>query len=351
MNFQEFIQQINRKKIAPIYLFTGEEPFLIQSALEQLTEQALDPSARDFNYVQINGRESSPQNILNEVQSHPVFSSRRLVVIKNAETIPANEANQLVGYLNDPSPTTCLVFVADKFDTRRTFFKVLTQNHPVVNCQPLSEARLPAWILNHARSLKYDLTEDAVLFLVDQIGSDLFKLHNEIVKAGLLVERYQPITRKTVQQTCGAGGQWAVPDLLQAVGKQDQEQAVLILKKLLELGEPPLVILAAIARQFRQAIKVKQLLRNHYPESAIPKRLGIWRTNWPNILQQTKTYAYEDLQWSFRRIMETDAGMKGSALPNFILMELLVLDLCRGRENSLRRFLGGSQLVYLESET
>jgi DNA polymerase III subunit delta len=310
----------------------------------------LDPAARDFNYTWIDGREATSEAVLNEIQSLPVFSPRRLVVIKNAEAMPAAEANQLVGYLKDPCPTTCLVLVAEKVDSRRTLFQTLTKSHVTVDCRPLTENQLPSWIRHQARRLGHDITEEAVNFLVEQVGSDLYKLQNEMMKAGLIKEQHKPISRHDVQQVCGRGGQWSIPDLLQALCERRSEQAILILKNLMESGEVPLVILAAISRQFRQAYKVKQRLLANQPEAMIQKKLAIWRTSWPKILRHAKAYAMEDLRWAFKRFMETDAALKGSVLPNPVLMEMLVLDLCSGKKGSLRRFLGRERLVHLESE-
>ena len=315
-----------------------------------MLERSLEPEAHDFNYTQIDGREATTEAVLNEAQTLPVFSPRRLVVLRNAETMPAAEANPLVSYLKNPCPSTCLVFTASKVDSRRTLFQVLAKRHITVDCRSLPEYQLPSWIRHQARTLGYDMTEEAVNFLVEQVGSDLFKLHNEITKAGLIAQQHQSISRQDVQQVCGTGGQWSIPDLLQALGERRLEQAILILKNLLESGEVPLIILAAIARQFRQAYKVKQLLLSNHTEAMIQKKLAIWRSSWPKVLRNAKAYAFEDLRWCFQRLMETDAGLKGSILSNSILMEMLVLDLCTGKKGSLRRFIGRERLLYLERE-
>ena len=264
--------------------------------------------------------------------------------------MPAAEANGLVAYLSDPSPTTCLTFVAARLDARRTFSQTLTRNHPVVECRPMPEGQLPAWIRQQARSLGYRLSEEAVTFLIEQVGSGLENLHNEIAKATLAVGERRTISREDVQRVCGLSGKWFIPDLLEVLGLRRAEQAVGILGNLLEYGEPPLVILSAIARQFRQIFKVKQLLLADLPESTIQKKLGIWRSSWPIISRQAEAFGMEDLRWAHHRIMETDAGLKGGAVSNTLLMEMLVLDLCAGRTRGLRRFLGRQHLLHLDRQ-
>ena len=340
--------QLDQGQIAPIYLLTGEESYLIQSALDRLLESALDPSARDFNYAQIDGKGATSEVILNEVQSLPVFSERRLVVLKSADAIQATEANRLTGYLMDPAPTTCLAVVAQKIDARRTFFQQLTRNHPTVECHRLPEGQLPSWVRTDARSSGYNISEEATTFLIEQVGSDLFRLHNEMIKAGLMSGQKQNITRQDIQEVLRSGGRWAIPDLLEAVGERKVERALEVLKELMDSGNPALLILGSLARHVRQLLRIKQLLLSGMTDAAICKHLNLWRSIWPKVSRQTKAFSMEDLLMASRRLMETDAGIKGAALDNTVLMEILVMDLCQGSREGLRRFLGRQDLIYLE---
>jgi DNA polymerase-3 subunit delta len=351
LNYAEFIALLDRGRIGPVYLLTGDETFLIQSALERLLERALEPGARDFNYTPLDGEEATADSILNAAQTLPFASSRRLVVLKNTDALPAAEANRLTDYLSDPSPFTSLVFVAPRFDARRAFFQALTRAHPVVDCRPLPEGQLPAWIRQNAHSMGHRITEEAVAFLIEQMGSDLTQLHNEIIKASLVAGEKKPISVEIVQQVCGASGRWFIPDLLEATFARKRIEAMAVLKNLIESGEPPLVILGALARQLRQILRVKQHLLTDLPETVIQKKLGIWRTTWPKVLRQAKAFSPEDLRWAQRRLMETDAGLKGgSSLSNALMLEILILDLCSGPKKSLRRFLGRQELVHLDRQ-
>jgi DNA polymerase-3 subunit delta len=347
VNVSEFLRGIERGRIAPVYFFTGDEPFLIQSALARLLDRTVEPSGRDFNYVQIDGKGAEAERVLNEAQSLPVFSERRLVVLRNAEAMNAAESKLLTGYLKDPSPTTCLAVIAVKPDSRRAFFQELSRNHPVVECRPLPEGLLPDWIRNAAGEWGYAVSDEAVTFLIEQVGSDLFRLRNEILKAGLAAGGSKAIGRTEIQRVCGTGGQWSIPDLLENVGERRTEQALRVLKGLLEAGEAPLLILSALARQFRQVLRIRELLQRNLPEGAIQKRLNVWRSVWPRLSRQAKASGMEDLLWSLKRVAETDAGLKGAAAPNGLILETLVMDLCSGRGKSLRRFLGGQDFIYL----
>ena len=110
------------------------------------------------------------------------------------------------------------------------------------------------------------------------------------------------------------------------------------------------MILSALARQFRQVLRVRELLQKNVSEAGIPKRLNIWRTAWPKLSRQAKAFGMEDLLWGMKRLAETDAGLKGATAANAVVLETLVMDLCSGEKGSLRRFLGGQNFIYLERQ-
>ena len=348
MNYQDFIKQLDRSEVPPVYLFTGEEAFLQESALQKLLDRLLQPSERDFNYIQIDGKGSTARQVLDEAMTLPVFASKRFVVLKDAESMVAAEANQLTDYLKNPSTTTCLAVVSRKIDLRRTFFQTLSRNHPTVECKPLPETLLPRWLRQQADHLGTTLSDDASSYLIEQIGTDLFMLRNELIKASLIAEPNKTITRDHIRHAYRGAEGYSVSDLLLAVGERRTAEAVRIVKDLMGSGEAPLLILSALSRQFRQLSMIRQLLLAEVPDKMIQNRLNIWRAAWTALLRQTKAYGMDDLLWGLRRLTETDAGLKGNSMAAELIMETLVIDLTMGKKKGLRRFLGGKNLIYLE---
>jgi len=347
MSYQDLLGQLDRGTIAPVYLLTGEEEFLIQAATERLVRAAVDPAAKDFNYTLLDSETATADSILTAVESLPAFAERRLVVLKNAEQLPAGEANRLAAYLKNPCPTTCFVCVAPKFDARRSFFQALKAQAAVVDCRPLSDAQVTVWLKAQAKSLGRTISEDAVLFLKERVGRDLLPLQNELAKAALGGEDQKSIGLEDVQRTCGGSGEVSVFDLLNALAKRQMEPAVRTLTRLVEEGEPPLKILSTIGYRFRLIWKVKRAMHAGHTDSALMRMFGLGHWVAAPVITAAKAYPEKDLRWAFQRFVETDAGLKGGALSPKLLLEVLVLDLCSGKQKGLRRFLGRQPLLYL----
>jgi DNA polymerase-3 subunit delta len=347
LSYQDLAGHLDRGTIAPVYLLTGEEEFLIQAATERLVRAAVDPAARDFNYTLLDSETATADSILTAVESLPAFAERRLVVLKNAEQLPAGEANRLTAYLKNPCPTTCFVCVAPKFDARRSFFQALKAQAAVVDCRPLSDAQVTVWLRTEAKSLGRAISDDAVLFLKERIGRDLLPLRNELAKAALGGDDPKRIELADVKRTCIGSGEVSVFDLLNALAQRRMEPAIRTLTLLVEEGEAPLKILSTISYRFRLIWKVKRAMHAGHTDTVLMRMFGLGQWVATPVIAAAKAYSEKDLRWAFQRFIETDAGLKGGALSPKLILELLVLDLCSGKQKGLRRFLGRQPLLYL----
>ncbi|MBI3811669.1 MAG: DNA polymerase III subunit delta [Nitrospirae bacterium] len=347
LSYQDLAGHLDRGTIAPVYLLTGEEEFLIQAATDRLVRTVVDPATKDFNYTLLDSETATADAILTAVESLPAFAERRLVVLKNAEQLATAEANRLVDYLKNPCPTTCFVCVAPKFDARRSFFQTLKARAAVVDCRPLSDGQVTVWLKAQAKSLGRAISEDAALFLKERVGRALFPLQNELTKTVLGSENTKTIELEDVQRACSAAGDVSVYDLLTALAQRRMEPSVLTLTRLVEEGEPPLKILSTISYRFRLVWKVKRAMHAGHTDAALMRMFGLGQWAGASVMAAAKAYSEKDLRWAFQRFVETDAGLKGGALPPKLILELLVLDLCSGKQKGLRRFLGRQPLLYL----
>ena len=62
MNYKEFVDSIKKKEIKNVYLFAGEEVFLIDDALERLKSTVLNAGFQELNFTILDGKEVSHKN-------------------------------------------------------------------------------------------------------------------------------------------------------------------------------------------------------------------------------------------------------------------------------------------------
>lgn len=78
------LREIQSNKILPVYLLCGEESFLVEGTLKQMLEHLLTPETRDFNLSFLEGADVSAQEILSQVETYPVMSEWRVVVVRDS---------------------------------------------------------------------------------------------------------------------------------------------------------------------------------------------------------------------------------------------------------------------------
>ena len=82
LKYHDLISGLKQGKILPLYLFFGEEEFLIQEAVDLVINKVVDPGARDFNFNTLYCKDTSSSALVNLCQTLPFMSKKRLVIAK-----------------------------------------------------------------------------------------------------------------------------------------------------------------------------------------------------------------------------------------------------------------------------
>jgi DNA polymerase-3 subunit delta len=122
MTQAELQRALAEHRIPPLLCLYGAEGYLVERTWRRILDLVVPADARDFNFQQFAGRETRAVTLLDAVQTLPVFSPRRLVLVKAVEDLPAAEQEALLPYLKNPLPETVLLLVGEKIDTRRKLF-------------------------------------------------------------------------------------------------------------------------------------------------------------------------------------------------------------------------------------
>ena len=335
MKAYEFAAALKKTGPGDLYLIVGEEDCLREQALAALRVAVLGEDAEGsgageglgaFNEDRLHGDEHDAAEILVRAQEAPVFAARRLVVVKTADKLPAREGEALVSYLKAPSDTTTLVFAAHKLDKRLKFTQALMNSATLVDCGPLVEPRLTAWIKDEAERLGVRLHEDATLLLKEVAGGSLLLVRRELEKLAAYVSAGRVAGAADVEALRGMEPGASVFDLTAAIGTRDRARALYILARNLEAGEAPLRILGSLVWQYRQIWKGKDRLRLGGAESEASRTLRMPPFKVRGFLGQ---FSESHLRTAFEAFLETDSKLKGgSAGAGGRVLESVVLGLC-----------------------
>jgi DNA polymerase-3 subunit delta len=147
LKYSDLISGLAQGKILPVYLFFGEEAFLIKEAVDLVINKVVDPGASDFNFNTLYCRDTSASELVNLCRTLPFMSSMRLVIAREIDAFKAADLAELIAYLNDPSPSTCLLMLSNqgKYD-KKSVISAVEAKGAVARFYALRDSEIDTWI-------------------------------------------------------------------------------------------------------------------------------------------------------------------------------------------------------------
>lgn len=326
---RELTAGLKQGKVLPLYLFFGDEEFLIQEAVDLIIEKAVDPGGRDFNFVTVYCRETGAADLVNLCQTLPFLSERRLVIAREIEAYKADDLETLAGYLKDPSPSTCLVLVSrqGRFE-KKQITAAVEANGAVTRFFPLLDGEMLPWIEGRVRKRGLTIRPDAANYLWQFLGNDLQKIANELEKVEIFLRDRKDISLEAVKHVVGDFREYLSFDLAEAIGRKDRDRAILILSRLIQEGEQPVALLGSIAWNFRRLMRAKGLEAAGKGYEEIKRKLGVIFHQSARFQEQMRRFSLEELRGVFSVLLATDRQLKSSALPGRLVLERMILKVC-----------------------
>ncbi len=331
MTAESLQRALNSRQLPPVLYLYGAESFLLQKSLQQIEKAVLSPGSEDFNRHIFYPKNSSVEQILEAALTFPAFAEKRLVIVKDAQSLSAADYDRLLSYLADPAPETCLVFCGEKIDSRRKFFQTLKKQDALVEFKPLAERQLPGFIRNHLDEQGYSITGDALTLFVNRVGGSLQEVMTELEKLSLYVGTPRLIDVPDIQAVVSNIRAENIFEIGNAVGRQNPGKALALGRHLVADGEAPLKILSLLIRHYRQLWKARELQVAGRASGEIARGAGVPPFVVEGLISQGRRYSRADFRRAFKLFVTADLAMKSSGSQPEVVLERLLLQLAEGK--------------------
>ena len=250
-----------RESPQPLYLLLGTERFLRDTAARAITEAALHGTLlREFNESSFNLQRDSVHSAIAAAEQLPMMSERRVVRIRDFGRLRESDEETLIRYLNNPAPSTVMIFITDDLDKRRKATKSLLDNCVVVDFPTLKDAEAKAWARTRLKELKTS-ADDAVLSeIISLVGTDVQTLFSEIDKLASAVADTGRIVPEVVDELIGRSRELSNFELGDHLLANNRKRALETLHRLLDDGAEPVMLIGLIAGNFHRLALAKSLL-------------------------------------------------------------------------------------------
>jgi len=293
----------------------GEDTYSVYEKINLWKSEFIKRYGGDINLSEIDGEKSIARDIIDAITALPFLAEKRLVLVKNFIADAKNEEQKkLVEKLDEVPDTTVLVFYETEIpDKRLSFFKHLSKNAKVYEFKKLSGQALNKWILEKTEKEGGKIGIMAITHLAEFIGSDLWKLSNEIKKLVAFANGAE-IQSRDIDAIVIPSSETSIFKFTDQLGSSRKQSAIETLHALVESGEELPYIFAMIIRQFRLLIQVKDLLRKGFQKQQIIDRMKIAPFVASNLMNQARNFEADELKQLHRRLLEMDEKIKTSKI-------------------------------------
>lgn len=244
--------------VGRVYIFYGEESYLREFYLGELRKKLVPAGFEEFNYHRLSGAKLTMQELSDAVEAMPMMAERTYVVVTDCDLyrLPLDERAALIALLGDVPEYCCLVFVYDTVDYKpdrdaKELYALLKKVAVPVKFEAQETDVLTNWIRRHFRALGHTIDHAAAEHLIFTCGSLMTGLLPEIEKISAYA-RHEAITVADIDAVADPILDAMVFEMTNAVTEGNADRAAEVLGKLLKKQEKPVMILAALDKEFRR---------------------------------------------------------------------------------------------------
>lgn len=247
--------------LLPVYLLSGDEPLLIQEAMDALRKAA---NANGFTErARFYADNSFPwERLLDEANSMSLFAERKLIELHIPNGKPGPRGTEtLQHYCENLSPDNLLVIITPRLDSsaqKSKWYKTIEQTGGSINFWPIEIDQLPHWVSARLKQQGIKATPAAAEILAEKVEGNLLAAVQEIEKLQLLVSPDQTVDESTIMELVADSARYDLFGLMDCALQGDQERCLRMLRSLQTEGTEPSLLIWSLSREIRTLLDLKQ---------------------------------------------------------------------------------------------
>lgn len=317
-----------------------------------------DPEMVDLNTTRLEGRSLTPAQLENACDTMPFLAEKRLIIVDGllarlaatprkakpdeppSEDAPADDLSPeamkgqtkaFLSYFERVPESAVLVLMEEDVAAGQAARKLQemarTGQAQILTAEKVKKNDLPNWIRARAQMRNVKLDGPAVMDLAEFVGDELRQLDQELIKLGDYAAG-RTVTREDVRMLVPATRAASVFDLVDALGSGNGPLASRLMTHALDVdGEPPLRMLAMIARHYRQLIQLKAMQAQGAKQQDIARALGIFEWKMNALVNQANRHSFGRLEGAMEKILAADETIKTGHMSDREAMDVLLAEL------------------------
>jgi DNA polymerase-3 subunit delta len=339
-DYDGIILDIKKNNIKRLYLFYGQERYLVDDIVSNMKSSILNDAFKSLNYIKLEGSTLNFDIIVNACETLPFMDDKKIVIIDEHNLFKGKKASggnndfacnsksmdELCSYIQEIPDTTVLIFIAgEEVDKRSKLYKCIKKNGDVIECTPLKGEKLTKWIEKEFRKSNKKISKSDALYISERASMSLEYLINEINKVCSYIGDRTQVSKQDIDEVVPKSLELNIFQLVDSISTNKTEKALTIFNDMLLDSEPIPVILSMIIRQYRLILNTKLLMESGYSSAEIAGKLGVPTFVISNMQRMSSSFSVKQLEDRLNGCLEADMAIKTGKMDQRIAMEMLIV--------------------------
>ncbi len=256
-----------------------------------------------------------------------MFKEKKLIVVSQPFLDAGFKERFLENKGNFAKSDDLIVFYQEgEIRKNDSLFKFLEENALCQNFNLLEGQKLKKWVLDELKNQEVKFREDIADELCFRVGSDLWRMENEIQKIaafGLGKE----VVKKDIAVLVRPRIESDIFKTIDAVAQGEKQTALQFIRKHIEKGDSPVYLFSMINYQFRNLLMIKDFIEKRKPYDAIAKLSGLH----PFVVKKgyylSHKFAFSELKKIYQRIFQIDLEIKTGRIEPEAALEIFIAEI------------------------
>lgn len=321
-----------------VQLFHGDDESILRSTVADAVRHLVGDQDRSLVVAEFDGEDYGLAEVVDAIQTPPMFTDRRVVVARGLSRFGAAELAPLAAALSEPLESTDVVVEWGSGRVTKALADAVkagggTQTSTTVSNRA-GDRR--SWVAERAAAAGVELQPGAVALLVERLGEDMGRLDGIVTT---LASTYAggALAADEVAPFVGDGGDLPPWSLTDAIDAGKTAEALNVLARMTQAGaRHPLAVMVTLHNHYARLARLDGAGARNADEAA--EALGI-KPGFParKAWDQYRALGGDDVRRAMQILADADADLRGRRdLPDDVTMEIAVARLSRLRRRSTR---------------
>jgi len=302
--------------LLPAYLIIGTDRPKVRRAVARLRQRVVDEAGSDLNVVLLDAEHDQVEVLLQAAESPGLTFGTRLLLVVNGHKWKVKARQQVVAYLQDPMPDTCVAIEAETLAASDALFKAVKKLGGVLPYDLPKKYAMAGWVTKQAKTHRLHISAAVAKHLLHRCGNDprhAERLDREIEKLASYC-RGGEATESDVDAVCTPDDDEVIFSLMDAVGHRQRARSFALLEALYASGNSKNDangVLYSLKRHVETLDLAADLPSGDRSRAAAALKVPPWKVD--EVLAQARRFDRRRLGRAYRALAEAEAGLRGRA--------------------------------------